>query len=253
MPLDLSPCDVGVPSCQPTFDLTKKQFLPNKNIPPIREMVKTKQNKSLDPLTDVFKNRMEGFLIKKRLWFSSQSSHSSQSSALAMKKGTISREGVMEHPYDSTLDAVTQWWSKVSLSFSGRKENFEAEDDKFSFIFELDETNTTATANATAVAVAVVDRGLDHPRTAFGTHHTVPFQYPQRATTAVEHEAIIRNEQAIYQQYYTKPIPSDYLSLSHSPNFEDELNHFCQQQNRYYRPRNWLGWGIPCFPACKKS
>ncbi|QLL31613.1 hypothetical protein HG536_0B04770 [Torulaspora globosa] len=48
MPLDLSPCDVGVPSCQPTFDLTKKQFLPHKNGQHIRDMVKTKQEKRAD-------------------------------------------------------------------------------------------------------------------------------------------------------------------------------------------------------------
>ncbi|QLQ79126.1 hypothetical protein HG537_0B04740 [Torulaspora globosa] len=63
MPLDLSPCDVGVPSCQPTFDLTKKQFMPHKNDQRIRDMVKTKQDKRVvevvkwKPLLEYPKNK----------------------------------------------------------------------------------------------------------------------------------------------------------------------------------------------------
>lgn len=43
MPLDLSPCNTGIPRCQPTFDLTKKQFMPHKNVQKVRDMVNSKK------------------------------------------------------------------------------------------------------------------------------------------------------------------------------------------------------------------
>lgn len=207
MPLDLSPCSTGIPRCQPTFDLTKKQFMPHKNVQGVRELVRCKQDERLDKVLGK-KMEINMFKGKPAITYCSGSSKESEG---------VERKRSISLPFSN-------WWRR------SRSESVKNETDSFDYVFDLEES------------------GQFNAGSSPWSNGNVPFSYPQQVTTATEYELIVRNEHEIYQQYYNHPVGPEYLTLSHSPQRDEELSRFRQTQNRRNQPESWfescVGWKI---------
>lgn len=209
MPLDLKSCTTGIPPCQPTFDLTKKQFMPHKNVERVREMMKSRQHDK------VFGKKMEINMVrgKPAITYSDNS--------------TTEGEDVLENK--TIFQPIGRWWRR------SRSQSVRTENDSFTLTFDNEE-------------LSQMD-GVSSP----WLDGAVPFTYPQQVTTTNDYELIVKNEQEIYQQYYNHPIGPEYLTLSHSPQRDEELSRFRQRQNRQFRPDSWfegcIGWKIP-YTTC---
>lgn len=229
MPLDLSPCEVHIPTYQPTFDLTRQRFLPARTIPTVRELVKARQDERTMPPRSAFVNRMEDSLVR---WKPPGSSY---------RGTTMAIEGT--HPYqlptakflsynqggDGTnngggsymRDSFLQWWRGARTTREGDNgfgdTDSNDEDDEFSLII----TEPAATARTLSAAP---------PKT-------------PRATAIAEHDIPppLDDPSQLYQSYYSKPIPPDYLSKR-----QYTLNNLQQQPS----PRDPADWIKACFSSC---
>lgn len=124
MPLDLSPCDVGVPSCQPTFDLTKKQFMPQKNGKHVRGLVKTRQEKIVD---DAFNGTL-GVSIAK--WKPLLVCHK--------HRGKVENSA---NSGRSIFQSIENWWHWRSTEVQ------DTESDELSYFYDQGETTQVRRAN----------------------------------------------------------------------------------------------------------
>lgn len=256
MPLDLSPCE-GLPRYQPTFDLSKKRFMPHKNIPTVRELVKAKQEERSEPINNEFLERMEDSLMR---WKPPASSHRGTTMAIdgvhpyqlptaAMKKSSkkvglrSSSDNAISINNDSVLDSFNQWWRTGKLNMLNKKENNEGgddDDDRDDFSFNFGQEDINAVSGYTETMVR--------------TPYAVPITYPREATVA-DRESILLNEQAIYQQYYNNPVPADYLAVSHRSRHDNDLHHYQQQQQQQQQQQKffltiYLNWVKTCFATC---
>ncbi|CAR28506.1 hypothetical protein ZYGR_0S01390 [Zygosaccharomyces rouxii] len=231
MPLDLRPCEL--PSYEPTFDLTKQNFLPARNIPTVRELVKAKQDERVLPPKNEFVNRMEDSLIR---WKPPGSSY---------RGTTMAIEG--SHPYQLetsklqdqskgygygygggtyVMDSFVNWWKGSNVDNAadrGEDTVSNGGDDDFSLNYEPDCAESIATGTA---------------RT---TYAVIPPKTP-RPVTLVERTP----DDTVYQLYYGKPIPPDYLSGRYY-NFNTLQQQQQQQHQNGQDPSEWLK---NCFSSC---
>ncbi|GCF00081.1 hypothetical protein ZYGM_002256 [Zygosaccharomyces mellis] len=240
MPLDLRPCEL--PSYQPTFDLTKQKFLPAKNIPTVRQLVKAKQDERVFPPRNEFVSRMEDSLIR---WKPPGSSY---------RGTTMAIEG--SHPYQLAtskshdrskgnglgfnggtyiLDSVVNWWKGPNptvcenidkFSCCGEDRESNDEDDDFSLNYEPDRTGSIATGTTRTVCAAVPPRA-------------------PRAVTLVD----CTPDNTVYEMYYGKPIPPDYLSGRYH-DFSTLRQHRQQQQQQYQNEWDFSEWLKSCVSSC---
>lgn len=241
MLLDLRPCEV--PSYPPTFDLTKQKFLPAKNIPTVRELVKAKQDERILPPRSEFVSRMEDSLMR---WKPSGSSY---------RGTTMAIEG--SHPYQLAtskvqdesnqfkggtyvMDSFVNWWKGSNPDGRGQNaknaDNVNEEthvnenddqDDDFSLNYEPDHEESIATGTS---------------RTIYGS--VIPPKTP-KPVTQVDHVP----DDTVYQLYYGKPIPPDYLS----GRYYDFTTLQQQRQQEYQRHQNGQDpseWLRNCFSSC---
>lgn len=220
-------CDVGIPSYQPTFDLSRKRVLANNNIITVRELVKAKQEERRMPVGNIFVQRMEDTLMR---WKPPVSSHQGTTMAVdgnhpfqlptAKMQARAKEEPCTLQDSVAAYRSINNWWrhrSKVSVG-----EAVGDEEDNFSFDFGNNDFDTTVDLSDTIV------------RTPYG----VPVSLPE--TSREDRETILLNEQEIYRQYYRNPIPDDYLSMAHN-------GELCDHQAE----KSWFIDGIrSCFPSC---
>lgn len=234
MPIDLRPCEI--PSYQPTFDLTKQKFLPARNIPTVRELVKVKQDERFLPPKNEFVSRMEDSLMR---WKPPASSY---------RGTTMAIEGL--HPYQLptsklrdqsrengsyVMDSFVNWWRGSKSAHEPRSNNDKDKrnaggddsdsndrDDQFSLNYDPNYVESSATGTARS-------------RTPYAV---IPPRTP-RPATLVDHVP----DDTVYQLYYGKPIPPDYLSRQNRCNFNDLQQHEQVQQD----PSEWLK---NCFSSC---
>lgn len=228
MPLDLSPCEVHLPMYQPTFDLTKQRFLPAKTVPTVRELVKAKQDERTIPPQSSFVNRMEDTLMR---WKPPGSSY---------RGTTMAIEGT--HPYQLATakfrtnnygegdgaggggsymrDSFAQWWRGVRGDRIGDEQFQDANNDDEDDEFSLANTQLADTA-----------------RTPYAT---VP-KTPQAAVPADHELSPLGEPRDLYQFYYGKPVPPDYLARRNTT-----FNHLQQSQTS----KNPAQWIKACFSPC---
>lgn len=126
MPLDLSPCDVGVPTCQPTFDLTKKQFMPHKNGKRVRDMVKTKQESHVD---EAFSRKVEASMVKWR-------------PLLVYRRGTAATENTINESV-GVFQSIENWWHCRKIEVP------DTESDSLSYFYDQGDTTQVRHASDT--------------------------------------------------------------------------------------------------------
>ena len=158
MPLDLRPCEL--PSYQPTFDLTKQKFLPAKNIPTVRELVKAKQDERVLPPRNEFVSRMEDSLMRWKPPGSSyrgttmaiEGSHPYQLATSKVQQNQPKGEGFGFNGGTYVMDSFVNWWrgpnpaGENADNTVGGSEDTESndEDDDFSLNYEPDRTESIA-------------------------------------------------------------------------------------------------------------